>query len=86
MTTMSRPRSAIPLNSAAGSLLSEREREILALIAHGYTNKEIAAEIFVSPYTARNHVIHILNKLGLSRRSEAAAQAVRLGLLKDEAD
>ena len=70
----------------AESLLSEREREILALIAHGYTNKEIAAKIFVSPYTARNHVIHILNKLGLSRRSEAAAQAVRLGLLNDEAD
>ena len=62
------------------SLLSEREREILALVAHGYTNKEIAAKIFVSPYTARNHVIHILKKLGLSRRSEAAAQAVRLGL------
>jgi len=68
------------------SLLSEREREILALIAHGYTNKEIGGTLFVSPYTARNHVIHILNKLGLSRRSEAAAQAVRLGLLKDEAD
>ena len=70
----------------AESLLSEREREILALVARGYTNKEIAAKIFVSPFTARNHVIHILNKLGLSRRSEAAAQAVRLGLLEDEPD
>ncbi len=67
----------------ADDRLSEREREVLLLIARGYTNKEIAAELFVSPFTARNHVIRILNKLGLSRRSEAAAEAVRLGLLSD---
>lgn len=63
--------------------LSEREREVLALVARGYTNKEIAAELTVSPYTARNHVIHILEKLGVSRRSEAAAEAVRRGYLDD---
>jgi DNA-binding NarL/FixJ family response regulator len=66
-----------------GDLLSEREREVLLLVAQGCTNKEIAAKLFLSPYTARNHVIHILDKLGLSRRSEAAAQAVKLGLLDD---
>jgi two-component system response regulator DevR len=60
--------------------LSEREKEVLLLIAQGCTNKEIAAKLVVSPFTARNHVIRILDKLGLSRRSEAAAQAVRLGL------
>ncbi len=65
-------------------ILSEREREVLVLIAQGCTNKEIAAKLVVSPYTARNHVIRILNKLGLSRRSEAAAHAVRIGLIKDE--
>ncbi len=65
-------------------VLSEREREVLVLIAQGCTNKEIAAKLVVSPYTARNHVIRILNKLGLSRRSEAAAHAVRIGLIKDE--
>ncbi len=64
-------------------VLSQREKEILILVAEGCTNKEIAARLFVSPYTARNHVIRILDKLGLSRRSEAAAQAVRLGLLGD---
>jgi DNA-binding NarL/FixJ family response regulator len=63
-------------------LLSDREREILLLVAQGLTNKEIAAKLFLSPYTARNHVIRILDKLGLSRRSEAAAQAVKLGLLE----
>lgn len=64
-------------------MLSEREREVLLLVSQGYTNKEIAAKLVLSPYTARNHVIRILDKLGLSRRSEAAAQAVRLGLIKD---
>ncbi len=63
--------------------LSEREKEVLLLIAHGCTNKEIAARLFLSPYTARNHVIRILDKLGLSRRSEAAVQAVRLGLVEE---
>ncbi len=56
--------------------LTEREREVLALVARGYTNKQIAETLFVSEKTARNHVSHILEKLGLSRRSEAAAYAV----------
>jgi DNA-binding NarL/FixJ family response regulator len=67
--------------------LSQREREVLLLIAQGYTNKEIAAKLMVSPFTARNHVIRILDKMGLSRRSEAAAEAVKLGIVpaKEEA-
>lgn len=56
--------------------LTEREREVLALVARGYTNKQIADTLVVSEKTARNHVSHILEKLGLSRRSEAAAFAV----------
>ncbi len=59
-----------------GSELTEREREVLALVARGYTNKHIADTLYVSEKTARNHVSHILEKLGLSRRSEAAAFAV----------
>ncbi|HZP25869.1 MAG TPA: response regulator transcription factor, partial [Dehalococcoidia bacterium] len=65
-----------------GDVLSDREREILLLVTQGLTNKEIAAQLFLSPYTARNHVIRILDKLGLSSRTEAAAEAVRLGLLE----
>ena len=64
--------------------LSEREKEVLLLIAQGCTNKEIAARLFLSPLTARNHVIRILDKLALSRRSEAAVQAVRLGLVDEQ--
>ncbi len=62
--------------------LTAREREVLALIADGATNKEIAAKLVVSDNTARNHVSHILSKLGLTRRSEAAAYAVRKGLAR----
>jgi len=63
--------------------LTAREREVLVLIAEGATNKEIAAKLVVSDNTARNHVSHILSKLGFSRRSEAAAYAVKKGLVKD---
>lgn len=59
-----------------GAELTEREREVLILVARGYTNKQIAESLYVSEKTARNHVSHILEKLGLSRRSEAAAFAV----------
>ncbi len=62
--------------TGAASDLTGREREVLALVARGYTNKQIAAAISVSEKTARNHVSHILEKLGLTRRSEAAAFAV----------
>jgi DNA-binding NarL/FixJ family response regulator len=66
--------------------LTEREREVLALIAQGATNKEIATKLVVSENTARNHVSHILSKLGFSRRSEAAAYAVRKGLVNPDDD
>jgi two-component system, NarL family, response regulator DevR len=64
------------LTQTPGSELTEREREVLALVARGYTNKQIADTLYVTEKTARNHVSHILEKLGLSRRSEAAAFAV----------
>jgi DNA-binding NarL/FixJ family response regulator len=58
--------------------LTEQERRILGLIADGKTNKEIAAEIFLSDKTVKNYVSSILSKLDLSRRSEAAAFFARL--------
>jgi DNA-binding NarL/FixJ family response regulator len=61
--------------------LSDREREVLLLVAEGLTNRAIADRLIISEATARNHVSHILEKLGLSRRSQAAALAARLGLL-----
>jgi two-component system response regulator DevR len=63
-------------SNGPGGDLTEREREVLALIARGYTNKQIADALVVTEKTARNHVSHILEKLGMARRSEAAAFAV----------
>ncbi|MEO8457248.1 MAG: response regulator transcription factor [Chloroflexota bacterium] len=53
--------------------LTNQERKILALIAEGKTNKEIAADVFLSDKTVKNYVSSILSKLNLRRRSEAAA-------------
>lgn len=53
--------------------LTEQERKILYLIAEGKTNKEIAAEVFLSDKTVKNYVSSILSKLNMRRRSEAAA-------------
>ena len=64
------------------SLLSAREREVLALVAEGMTNKEVAAKLIISENTARNHVSRILDKLGLTRRTEAATFAAQHGLLR----
>jgi DNA-binding NarL/FixJ family response regulator len=60
--------------------LTEREREILRLVAAGKANKEIAAELAISERTARTHVSNILRKLGLASRTQAALWAVREGL------
>jgi DNA-binding NarL/FixJ family response regulator len=60
--------------------LSPRELEVLRLMARGMENSEIAAELQISPRTAKNHVSSILGKLGLTNRIEAATYAVRRGL------
>ena len=57
--------------------LSDRELQVLGLVVKGMTNKEIAERLFLSDHTVRNHVSRILQKLGLSRRSEAVAYAMR---------
>ena len=60
--------------------LTAREVDVLALVAKGRTNPEIAASLYISRKTAEHHVSNILVKLGVSTRTEAAAAAVRLGL------
>jgi two-component system, NarL family, response regulator DevR len=61
--------------------LTEQEVKILALVAEGLTNREIADRIYLSEKTVRNYVSAILGKLGLAHRSQAAAYAVEHGLL-----
>jgi DNA-binding NarL/FixJ family response regulator len=64
------------------SELTEREQEILRLVAEGKPNKEIARELVISERTARTHVSNVLRKLGLSSRTQAALWAVRAGIVQ----
>jgi ATP/maltotriose-dependent transcriptional regulator MalT len=77
-------RSASQVPSVASGLaepLTEREREVLLLLAVGKPNREIAAELVVSLHTVKKHVTHVLGKLGAANRTEATARARELGLL-----
>lgn len=62
--------------------LTPQERQVLALVAQGMTNREIARSLFLAEKTVRNYVSNILQKLGLSNRAQAAAYATRQQLLR----
>jgi DNA-binding NarL/FixJ family response regulator len=62
--------------------LTPREREVLVLIGHGFPNKRIARELEVSEKTVKTHVGHVLAKLGVTDRTQAAIVAVRAGLVE----
>ena len=64
-----------------GTVLTNREREILSLLADGLGNKQIAASLGISPNTVKTHLELLFDKLGVSTRAEAVATAVRRGLL-----
>lgn len=65
--------------------LTARERDILGLIAQGHTNAKIAARLFVSPHTVRNHITHIFAKLQVADRAQAIIRAREAGLGRDGA-
>ena len=65
-----------------GPAITPREREVLALIAGGRANKEIAAHLGVSEDTVKRHVSHILEKLDVNDRAQATAEAIRRGIVK----
>jgi DNA-binding NarL/FixJ family response regulator len=81
LATEHRPAPPQPAAAAAPppDRLSAREREVLGLLARGYTNPEIARELFITPHTVKIHVEHILSKLGVSDRTQAAVRAIELG-------
>ncbi len=64
--------------------LSEREREVLRLLALGHTNQEIAKLLFISVRTAETHRAHVMQKLRLSTRAELVRYAIRQGLLEPD--
>jgi DNA-binding NarL/FixJ family response regulator len=69
-------------SSETGELLTPREKEVLALVAAGSTNKEIALALTLTENTVKNHLRNILEKLHLENRTQAAAYALKHGLTK----
>jgi DNA-binding NarL/FixJ family response regulator len=66
---------------AGGAALSAREREVLALVARGTSNRAIAEELFVSEATVKTHLVHVYEKLGVADRAAAVATAYERGIL-----
>lgn len=64
-----------------GSPISDREREVLSLIAQGRSNREVAAELFISEATVKTHLLHVYGKLGVNDRAAAVAVGFQRGLL-----
>jgi DNA-binding NarL/FixJ family response regulator len=74
------PSSAVPGRERERSPLSQREREIVALVAQGFKNKEMAEKMFISEQTVKNHLHNIFDKLGVSDRLELALYAIHNNL------
>jgi two-component system response regulator DesR len=70
-----------PTAEQPAPMLSEREREVLDLIAAGSTNREIAEQLFLSPHTVKEHTSAVYRKLQARNRAEAVQRAQRIGLL-----
>jgi LuxR family maltose regulon positive regulatory protein len=71
------------VSAALPEPLSEREQDVLGLMAAGLTNREIAETLFISPETVKKHTGSIYAKFGVGHRTEAVARARELGILKD---
>ena len=70
-----------PESEVEGATLSERERQVLEMIAAGATNREIAARLFLSPHTVKDHTSALYRKVGARNRAQAILRAQRLGIL-----
>ena len=75
-------RSGLVASSNAFSELTDREREILRLVARGFSNAEIAGRLVISPLTAKTHVSHILGKLDCRDRAQLVSLAYETGLIR----
>ena len=75
-------RSKTPTPATRLEVLTEREREVLALVGEGLTNDEIAARLFLSPATAKTHVSHVMLKLGARDRAQLVVIGYETGLVR----
>jgi DNA-binding NarL/FixJ family response regulator len=74
------PRGPRPATRAAPAGLTAREQEVVALLSEGLSDREISRRLFISERTAQHHVSAVLSKIGVSSRTAAAREAVRMGL------
>lgn len=72
---------AVPVQRDALATLSERELEVVRLVAEGLSNKEISSRLSLSDKTVKNHISHILAKMNLTARTQVAVYAIRAGLV-----
>jgi DNA-binding NarL/FixJ family response regulator len=77
-------RTAVRVAEDRLAVLTEREREVLALVGQGLSNQEIGAELFLSPATARTHVSHAMAKLGARDRAQLVVIAYQTGLVSPD--
>ncbi|HEX2191866.1 MAG TPA: response regulator transcription factor [Acidimicrobiales bacterium] len=77
----SRRPEGVPLDDGALSVLTEREREVLALVGRGLSNQEIAEQLFMSPATAKTHVVRAMAKLHAGDRAQLVVIAYETGLV-----
>lgn len=77
-----------PVNykNASQDVLSEREMDVLKLVAQGYSNQEIADQLFVSLNTTKTHISNIYQKLGAQRRTQAVQKAIEIGIIQQSED
>jgi NarL family two-component system response regulator LiaR len=83
LRTLSEPGPAIQRTNDPGATLTPREHEVLQLIAGGRSNKRIALELGIAEKTVKTHVGHLMAKLGVADRTQAALLAVRRGLVDE---
>ncbi|HKH56455.1 MAG TPA: response regulator transcription factor [Propionibacteriaceae bacterium] len=81
-TFIRRPSETIEAQSSAMDVLTDRERDVLALVARGLSNAEIGSELYVSPATVKTHVARILTKLGARDRAQLIVIAYESGLVR----
>ena len=79
-TRIAQPTAAAP-ETSIGESLTDREREVLRLVARGFSNADIAGRLYLSEGTVKNYVSSVFTKLGVSDRTQAAVIALRYGLV-----
>lgn len=76
------PLSGLRPGPEAGSSLTDREREVVVLVAEGHSNKQVAVTLGITPKTVETHRSNIMRKLGLKRTAELVRYAMRDGLIQ----